>query len=79
MNTLINSLKEQKILDSKVEKYTLLVNEEQEVQGALFFIPHGSREVKVIIQAPHHAKILIDNEAPTYKAVLNCKEALLLK
>lgn len=79
INFLKDKLKESNSLDTAVKKHTLIVNDKSETQGALFFIPVTGKEYKVLIPAPFHTDILVEDAAPSYKAVLNHKEAVLLK
>ena len=78
-SVLITKLKESNSLNLPVLKYTLIVTENAEEQGALFFIPVGSKEYKVLIPAPYHKDILSDEKANTYYNILNHKEAAILK
>ena len=82
MNTafIIEKLKEQKLLDQTVQKYTLLINDKMDEQGALFFIPLGqNKEVKIVISAPHHQALMNSKENLTYQMLLNNKNIMVLK
>lgn len=72
-------LKEANLLDHKIEKFTFLINEKSEEQGAIFFVPAGGREYKFVLSAPFHKDIIQDGETKSYKQLLNHKQAILLK
>ena len=76
---LISKLKESKTLDNAVQKYTLIVNDKSEEQGALFFIPVGGKEFKVLVPAPFHKDLIQEDQVASYNKVLNHKEAAILK
>ncbi|GGH19327.1 hypothetical protein GCM10011418_23650 [Sphingobacterium alkalisoli] len=78
MDHIIKKLEKSNSINDIVTKFTLIVDENQLVHGALFFIPVDNRDYKVMIPAPYH-EILIADVPPTYKKILNHKEALLLK
>ncbi len=65
-------------MELPAEKYTLLIDEKNATNGALFFLEANGRSHKVIIAAPHH-EALLKNGTPTIKAVLQHKEAMYLK
>lgn len=79
IQSLIDKLKESNALTNPVKKFTLIVNEKSETQGALFFIPLGSKEFKVLIPAPFHSDVIAIDNNPSLAKILNHKEALLLK
>lgn len=74
-----DKLKSQQLLDSKIQKYTLLVDEKMSEQGALFFVPVGNKEIKIVIPAPHHQNFLKDDTHVTYKNLLVRKDIVVLK
>lgn len=76
---LIDKLKKSNELSTLVQKYTLIVNEKSQTQGALFFIPVESREYKVLIPAPFHATVLEGDNNPTHQKIITHKEAFILK
>lgn len=79
LDTIINNLQQANILDRPVEKYTMLVNEKSETQGALYFVPIKGREIKVLLPAPHHNDFQGLSEALTYRQLLKHKEIIVLK
>jgi hypothetical protein len=78
MDHIIKKLEKTNSINDVTKKFTLIVDEHQVVHGALFFISVENRDYKVMIPAPFH-EVLIANDPPTYKKILNHKEALLLK
>lgn len=78
MQQVIKKLEELKRINDKAEKFTELTNENFVEHGVLFFIPLEKYEVKVLIPAPFHKSIFASG-TPTYKQVVNHKEAMLLK
>ena len=74
-----DKLKAQQLLDSKIQKYTLLVDEKMNEQGALFFVPLGKGEIKIVIPAPHHQDFLKEDTQVTYKNLLLRKDIVVLK
>lgn len=72
-------LKAQQMLDAAVVKYTMLIDEKMNEQGALFFIPLGNKEIKVVIPAPDHISFLKDGSKVTYKNLLLNKDIIILK
>lgn len=74
-----DKLKALKLLDSKITKYTLLIDEKMIEQGALFFIPLGNKEIKAVISAPKHQDFLMDENKITYKNLLAHKDIIILK
>lgn len=79
IQNLIDNLKKTNQLTALVEKFTFIVNEKSETQGALFFIPIESKEYKILIPAPFHTDVLDDKSNPSYYKIVTHKEALLLK
>lgn len=79
IQNLIENLKKANKLHTTVEKYTLIVNDKSETQGALFFIPIDAKEFKLLLPAPFHTSVLIEDSKPTFLQILMHKEALLLK
>ena len=67
------------MLDAAVVKYTMLIDEKMNEQGALFFIPLGNKEIKVVIPAPAHISFLKDESKVTYKNLLLNKDIIILK
>ncbi|QBQ41296.1 hypothetical protein E2P86_09055 [Sphingobacterium psychroaquaticum] len=78
MQQLIKSLTEEKRLDELAAKYTLLIDESQKAHGALFFLEVKGRNYKIMVPAPHHEALLAKG-APKLHALLNHREAMLLK
>ena len=78
-SVLISKLKESNTLHNIAQKYTLIVTENEEEHGALFFIPVGGKEFKVIIPAPYHKEFLDTPHITTYGRILNHNEAAILK
>lgn len=78
MQQVIKKLESLKRLNDKAEKFTEIIDENFLEHGVLFFIPLEKYEVKILIPAPHHKAILL-NGTPTFKQVLNHKEAMMLK
>lgn len=75
-----DKLKAQQLLDSKIQKFTLLIDEKMNEQGALFFVPLGNnKEIKIVIPAPQHDVFLADESQVTYKNLLLRKEIIILK
>ena len=72
-------LNEDKIFDHIIKKYTLLVDDKMQEQGALFFIPFGSKEIKIVLPNPFHHDILKEKELLTYRQLFMQKEIILLK
>ncbi|SKB97842.1 hypothetical protein SAMN05660841_03427 [Sphingobacterium nematocida] len=79
LNTIINSLQQANKLDQPVEKFTMLVNEKSETQGALYFIPIKDREIKVLLPAPYYKDFQGLSAALTYRQLLKHKEIIVLK
>ncbi|WP_197091606.1 hypothetical protein [Sphingobacterium endophyticum] len=75
---MIKKLESLKRLNEKAEKFTEIIDENFLQHGVLFFIPLEKYEVKILIPAPHH-KAILQNGTPTFKQVLNHKEAMMLK
>ncbi len=78
MQQVIKKLESLKRLNEKAEKFTEIIDENFLQHGVLFFIPLEKYEVKILIPAPHH-KAILQNGTPTFKQVLNHKEAMMLK
>ncbi len=78
-SVLISKLKDSNTLNNAVQKFTLIVTESKEEHGALFFIPVGNKEYKVVIPAPYHKELLDNDQIATYARILNHKEAAILK
>jgi len=78
MQQIIKKLETLKRINEKTEKFTELTDENFVEHGVLFFIPLEKYEVKVLIPAPFH-KTIFQNGTPTFKQILNHKEAMLLK
>ncbi len=78
MENLLKLLTENKMLDSPVTKFTLIIDEGGTEHGALFFLTVGKRNYKVMIPHPHHISLL-ENGIPSSKKVVIHKEAMLLK
>lgn len=76
---LIDTLKQTNELTKEVKKFTLIVNEKSETQGALFFIPIGAKEFKVLVPSPFHSEIIPVEGNPTHLKILMHKQAVLLK
>ena len=74
-----DKLKALQLLDSKIQKYTLLIDDKMMEQGALFFVPLGGKEIKIVIPAPTHQVFLKDESKVTYKNLLLQKEIIILK
>lgn len=75
-----HKLKAQQLLDSKIQKFTLLIDEKMNEQGALFFVPLGNnKEIKIVIPSPLHDVFLADESQVTYKNLLLRKEIIILK
>ena len=56
-----NKLKDQKILEDKIKKYTLLIDDKMNEQGALFFVSiGGGKEIKIVLSSPDHTAFLKD-------------------
>lgn len=72
-------LKAQQMLDAAVVKYTMLIDEKMNEQGALFFIPLGNKEIKVVLPAPAHLDFLKDESKVTYKNLLQSRDIIILK
>lgn len=72
-------LKSQQLLDTTIKKYTLLIDDKMNEQGALFFVPLGGKEVKIVIPSPFHQDFLKDESTITYKKLLQQKEIIILK
>lgn len=79
LDTIIKNLQQANKLDEPVEKYTMLVNEKSETQGALYFIPVKDREIKVLLPAPFHNDFPDLSGALTYRQLLKHKEIIVLK
>lgn len=79
IQTLLNGLKSVNQHSITITKYTLIVNEKSETQGALFFIPLNTKEYKVLVPAPFHLDLLHDSKKPNHIDILQHREALLLK
>lgn len=79
IQVIIDTLKKTGELTNPIRKFTLIVTDRSETQGALFFIPISNKEFKILIPAPFHNEILSEESKTTYLNVLNHKEALLLK
>ncbi|WP_164112502.1 MULTISPECIES: hypothetical protein [Sphingobacterium] len=79
LDTIVNNLQQANMLDRPVEKYTMIVNEKSETQGALYFIPIKNREIKVLLPAPHHKDFQGMCDALTYRQLLKHKEIIVLK
>lgn len=78
MQQVIKKLESLKRLNEKAEKFTEIIDENFVEHGVLFFIPLEKFEVKILIPAPYH-KAILQNGTPTFKQVLNHKEAMMLK
>lgn len=78
-NFLLEKLTAEKLENQQVKKYTLIINDKSEVQGALFFIPSNGKEFKVMVPAPFHQTLITENTVASYKEVLKHKESMLLK
>lgn len=78
MQQVIKKLESLNRINDKAEKFTEITDENFVEHGILFFIPLEKYEVKVLIPEPHH-KGLFQNGTPTFKQVLNHKEAMMLK
>lgn len=72
-------LKAQQLLDSIIKKYTLLIDEKMNEQGALFFIPLGSKEIKIVLPSPFHQDFMREESNVTYKNLLSQREIIILK
>lgn len=79
IQTLIEKLKKSNDLNTTIHKFTLIVNDKSETQGALFFIPIEGKEYKVLVPAPFHGDLLPEDHKPTHLKIVMHKEALLLK
>ncbi len=81
MEDIIQFLKENKLLLTKISKHTFLIDEDQVSQGVLVFVPYKkNKEMKVVIPAPFHEILFSDKQAPpTYQQVLTNQHALLLR
>ena len=78
MQSIIKKLESQKKLDDIASKYTLLIDENHSENGALFFISMDKFEAKILVPAPYHSSLLL-NGPPTYRKLLNHKEAMMLR
>ncbi|MGN5954227.1 hypothetical protein ACP6L2_06390 [Sphingobacterium lactis] len=78
MQQVIKKLESLGKINQMVEKYTEITDENLTIHGVLFFIPLDKYEVKVLIPAPFHRELL-DKGIPTFKQILNHKEAMLLR
>lgn len=74
-----DKLKSLQLLDTIIAKYTLLIDEKMNEQGALFFILLGNKEIKIVLPAPSHQDFLKNEEKITYKNLLLRKEIIILK
>ncbi|MCA5004912.1 hypothetical protein [Sphingobacterium bovistauri] len=79
IQTIQEKLKSQQLFDSIIQKYTLLIDEKMIEQGALFFVPLGGKEIKIVLPAPLHKDFLADESQITYKKLLLQKEIIILK
>ncbi|KGE12882.1 hypothetical protein [Sphingobacterium deserti] len=78
MEQLLTLFSKHQLLKQPAEKYTLLVDEGQITNGALFFLSVNGKTYKVIIKAPYHETLLAKG-TPTIKEVLEHREAMYLK
>ncbi|MVZ65163.1 hypothetical protein GQF61_04810 [Sphingobacterium sp. DK4209] len=78
MQLLIKKLEKDKKLGEKASKYTQIIDDKSVSHGVLFFIPMDKFEAKVLVPAPFHENLFLNGD-PTYKQVLNHKEAMMLK
>jgi len=78
MQQVIKKLESLGKINQMAEKYTQITDENLKEHGVLFFIPLEKYEVKVLIPAPYHKELLAKGN-PTYKQILNHKEAMLLR
>lgn len=78
MQQVIKKLEALGKLNQMAEKYTQITDDKLVIHGVLFFIPLEKYEVKVLIPAPFHSEMLAKGN-PTFKQILNHKEAMLLK
>ncbi|MGJ1204863.1 hypothetical protein [Sphingobacterium lactis] len=78
MLQVIKKLESLNRINNKAEKYTHVTDDKAVVQGVLFFVPLEKFEVKILIPAPFHES-LFQNGNPTFKQLLNHKEAMMLK
>lgn len=75
-----DKLKSQQLFDNVIEKYTLLIDEKMNEQGALFFVPIGNnKEIKIVIPAPFHHDFLKEASMVTYKNLLLRRDIIILK
>lgn len=79
IQTLIDKLKKTNEHQDPIRKFTLIVNEKSETQGALFFVPVESKEYKILVPAPFHLDLVSEENKPSHIKILMHKEALLLK
>lgn len=79
LNIIINNLQQAKKLEQPVEKHTMLVNEKSEIEGVLYFIPLGNKEVKVLLPTPYYKDFVDLTGGPTYRQLLNHREIIVLK
>ena len=78
MEQLLKLFSKHQLLNQPAEKYTLLVDEGQITNGALFFLAVNGKTYKVIIKAPYHEALLAKG-IPTIKDLLEHREAMYLK
>lgn len=76
---LIKELKKHNEHNFLIKKYTLIVNDRSETQGALFFIPINNKEYKVLIPSPFHLELINGENKPTHLKILLHKEAFILQ
>lgn len=74
-----DKLRAQNLLETKILKYTLLIDDKMSEQGALFFIPLGNKEIKIVLPAPSHQDFLKQESQVTYKNLLLHKQIIVLK
>ncbi|WP_437919595.1 hypothetical protein [Sphingobacterium sp. LRF_L2] len=79
MERLLKLVQETNGLDTIVKKYTLLVDENKQEHGVLFFIEVQGKSYKITIPSPHHKIFLEQIESLTIRTILQHKEAMLLK
>lgn len=79
LNAIKEKLKKDQLLDAEISKYTNLVDESMRQQGILFFVSLGTREIKVVLPAPHHENFLENHPRLTYSILLNNKHIIVLK
>lgn len=79
MLALIKQLEQLQLMNQEIKEHSLVIDHNHVTHGCIFFVKMQLKNYKIFIPTGFYEALLADGKMPTIKAVVNHKEAMLLK